>query len=144
MDHVGTAIKLVSLCKDIYDLAKKVQNIDQVIVVLGVEVNSLSIILNTFASEFSHCSVAKFAKNLQTGYEAEHWINVAVMMDGCRQTLETLGAILHEVKGPGDQFLRRARIAYRLDDKLREIALQQRQITAYRDAIQLSIQLITV
>jgi hypothetical protein len=119
-------------------------NVDTAITTLGVEVNSLSQVLSSIHDSFSDSSLANAALSSQTGHEAQHWRNVERSMDDCKGTLENLVRVLEDVKRGSGGFLARARSQISLKMSSAEITSLKQQIAAYRQTMQLSLQLITV
>jgi hypothetical protein len=119
-------------------------NVDTAITTLGVEVNSLSQVLSSIHDSFSDSSLANAALSSQTGHEAQHWRNVQRSMDDCKDTLENLVRVLENVRRGSGGFLARAKSQISFKMSSAEITSLKQQIAAYRQTMQLSLQLITV
>jgi hypothetical protein len=137
---VGSCAKL-SLA--IINFVNKSQNVDTAVRVLGIEIDSLSSVLSSISLKFSDSSLAAAALDPETGHEP-HWRNVRRSMDDCGETLGGLQRILDAVKQSESRFLRRVRKQITLEFKSGEISLLKQQIAAYRQTMQLSLQMITV
>jgi hypothetical protein len=144
----ATSATLVGVCVRlsgyIYIVINKVQNVDTSVRVLGIEIDLLSQVLGSISSSFSDSSLAAGALESQTGHEGQHWRNVKRSMEDCQETLGSLERILESVKQGERRFLQRPRMLIEFERKSGEIALLKQQITAYRQTMQLSLQLITV
>jgi hypothetical protein len=112
--------------------------------VLGIEIESLSHVLRSINTSFSDPSLAKVALNAHTGHEAQHWENVRQSMRDCKETLERLEQVLEKVNKGDSGFLWRPKKTIKLNMKMETIALLKQEIAAYRQTMQLSLQLITV
>jgi hypothetical protein len=140
---IGTC---ATLSKSIYKFISKTKTVDTAIRVLDVEISTLSQTLGSIASSFSSSAIAGMVLESQTGYEAQYWVNVKQSMDDCGKTLEELERVLKKVKvvGDGGGFLTRAKKQIRLDFDERTISLLKDQVAAYRQTMQLSLQVINV
>jgi hypothetical protein len=138
---VDTCVKLTG---HIYTFVNKNQNIDTATSVLGIEIDSLSRVLRSITTSFNDPTLAATALKSQTGHEAQHWENVRRSMDDCKVTLAELERILVKVNKTDGGFLRRPKKVMKLAMKEQNIALFKQQIAAYRQTMQLSLQLITV
>jgi hypothetical protein len=146
---IAASATLVRLCATtsgyIFTFVTNANNVDTAITTLGVEVTSLSQVLSSIHDSFSDSSLANAALSSQTGHEAQHWINVQRSMDDCKDTLENLVRVLENVRRGSGGFLARAlrsQISFKMSSA--EIASLKQQIAAYRQTMQLSLQLITV
>lgn len=138
---VGTCVKLSGY---VYTFINKTQNVDTAVRVLGIEIDSLSQVLGAISTSFSDPSLANDALKSQTGHEAQHWQNVRRSMDDCKETLVKLERILEKVSKAGSGFLGRSKTTIKLDMNSTEILLLKQQIGAYRQTMQLSLQMISV
>ena len=145
---IAASATLVRLCATtsgyIFTFVTNANNVDTAITTLGVEVNSLSQVLSSIHDSFSDSSLANAALSSQTGHEAQHWRNVQRSMDDCKGTLENLVRVLENVRRGSGGFLARARSQISFKMSSAEIASLKQQIAAYRQTMQLSLQLITV
>jgi hypothetical protein len=89
--------------------------------------------------------VASIALEAQTGHEGQYWQTVKKSMDDCKGTLASLEQILERVgKSEAGNFLRRSYKQLKLSMDLQEIDLLKQQVGAYRQTMQLALQMITV
>jgi len=146
---IESTASLAETCVKIYTYVKSIQAVDVNIRVLTVEIDHLSMVLDSITDGFK---VSKGPNPLDwelgslTGHEARYWENVKTL-DDCKQTLATLEGILKKIKPKehGLKFFKQATSRIQLDIiKSEEIALLKQQIAAYRRAMQLSLQLITM
>lgn len=128
----------------IFTFVSNARNVDTAITTIGVEVNSLSQVLSSINDSFSDGILANAALSSQTGHETQHWRNVRQSMEDCKNTLESLIRILENVRGGTRGFLARARNQISFGMNSAEITLLKQRITAYRQTLQLSLQIITV
>lgn len=138
---VGTCATLTAF---IYTYISKTYNVDSAVQVLQLEINSLSQVLSSIGTSFSDPILAKAALEAQTGHEAQHLQHVKRSMEDCKGTLASLERILGGVTKVSRGFLRRPKTQIKLDVKSVEITFLQQRVTAYRQTMQLSLQMITV
>jgi hypothetical protein len=138
---VTTCYKLTGY---IYTFINKNQLVDTAAGVLGLEIESLSRVLCAINTSFGDPSLANAALASQTGHEAQHWENVKQSMKDCKETLERLEGILQDINKVDTKFFRRPWKVLKLGMKEEVISLFKQQIAAYRNTMQLSLQLITV
>lgn len=126
----------------VYMYAKSCEDVDHNVEVLGIEVEQLKGVLSSLATSFD----PSVALESQTGYEGEHWRNVRRSMEDCKVTLRNLEGILERINTEAHRkFIpRRSMKKYKLDMSQGEIDSHRRQIAAYRQTMQVSLQLITV
>jgi len=145
---IAASATLIRLCATtggyIFTFVSNARNIDIAITTLGVEINSLSQVLTSINDSFSDNALANAALSSQTGHEAQYWRNVQRSMDDCKGTLENLVRILENVRRGSGGFLARARSQINLGMNSAEITSLTQQIAAYRQTMQLSLQLITM
>jgi hypothetical protein len=139
-----TSATLVSTCTKLWGYINKIQNVDTTVQVLQLEITSLSQVLGSIGSSFNDPTLAKAALEKQTGHEAQHWQLVKRSMEDCKGTLASLERILEGVTKVSGGLFRRPKTQIKLDMKAVEIALFQQRLTAYRQTMQLSLQMITV
>jgi len=139
----STSFGLAKTCVKIYQYVSSIQNVDVDIRVLCVEIDQLSMVLDSISSSFTNSSGAgsDSFKSL-TGHEAQYWQNVKRSLDDCQETLGILEGILGKTTTRG--FWERAKKRIQLDTHSGEITLLKQQISAYRRAMQLSLQLIAM
>jgi hypothetical protein len=142
----ATAIRLCATISGyIFTFVTNARNVDTAITTLGVEVNSLSQVLNAINDSLNDSTLANAAFASQTGHEAQHWTNVQQSMEDCKQTLENLIQVLEDVRrnsGRGGLW-GRARSQFNIGISSAQITSLKQQIAAYRQTMQLSLQLIT-
>jgi hypothetical protein len=145
---ITASATLVRLCATtsgyIFTFVTNARNVDTAITTLGVEIHSLSQVLGSINDSFNDSSLASSALSSQTGHEAQHWRNVQRSMDDCKNTLENLVRVLENVRRGSGSFLARARSQVSFGMSSAEITSLKQQIAAYRQTMQLSLQLITV
>jgi FtsZ-binding cell division protein ZapB len=139
-----TSASLVNTCTQLWSYINKVQNADVTVTVLQVEINELSQVLGSISTSFGDPVMAKVALETQTGHEAHHWKNVKRSMEDCKETLASLDRLLRQVTKVCGGYLRRPKLQFKLDTKSVEVTLLKQRIAAYRQTMQLSLQLITV
>jgi len=147
---IESTARLAETCVKIYTYVKSIQAVDVNIRVLTVELDQLSMVLDSITDGFKVCkgpNPLDWELGSLTGHEARYWENVKKSLDDCKQTLATLDGILKKIKPKehGLKFFKQATSRIQLDIiKSEEIALLKQQIAAYRRAMQLSLQLITM
>jgi len=145
---VTTSATLVDRCAKLteylYKYVKKIQNVDTAVQVLQLEITTLQRVLGSIGTSFSDPAMAQVALETLTGHEAQHWENVKRSMEDCEVTLTDLDKILENVTNVGDGFFRRAKTQVKLDMKSTKMTLLKQQVTAYRQTMQLSLQMLTV
>jgi len=148
MDPISIAtasVGLVSACVRLSGYIKKTQTVDTVVRVLDIEITSLSQVLGSIAMSFSDSLVASVALEAQTGHEGQYWKTVKRSMDDCKGTLATLEQILQKVgKSEAGNFFRRSSKQIKLSMHLPEIDVLKQQVAAYRQAMQIALQMISV
>jgi Fungal N-terminal domain of STAND proteins len=137
---VGNAVGLYSFCKEVLKYIDEVKHIDERIQVLCIEVGSLSQVLKTFTERTNDDSLDGY----RTGHEGQHWQNVARSMEDCQKTLERLTGIIEKITSKESGILRRSILVWNVNNKAEDIALCRQQVAAYRQTMQLSLQLITL
>jgi hypothetical protein len=138
---VATCIKLTHY---IWSYHNKVQTVDTALRVLGIEIDQLSGVLGSICTSFSDPVIAGAALDVQTGHEAQHWRNVRQSMEDCKETLSKLEGVLGRFNKVEGGIWRRTKKVVKLGMKGEDIAMLKQQITAYRQTMQLSFQIITV
>jgi hypothetical protein len=129
----------------IYTFIKKTQTVDTAVRILDLEINSLSQVLGSIATSFSDSLVANEFLESQTGHEGQYWRAVKKSMDDCTITLASLEEILEKVgKSEAGNFLQRSNKQLKLSMNLREIDLLKQQVAAYRQTMELALQMIAV
>jgi hypothetical protein len=152
MDPISIAtasVHLVGACGRlsgyIYTFIKKTQTVDTAVRVLDIEINSLSQVLGSLATSFSDPLVASVALEAQTGHKGQYWQTVKKSMDDCKGTLASLERILEKVvKSEAGNLFRRSNKQIKLSMNILEIDLLKQQVAAYRQTMQLALQMITV
>jgi hypothetical protein len=137
---VGAAVGLYSFCKEVIKYIDEVKHIDERIQVLSIEVGSLSHVLKTFTERANDSSLDGF----QTGHEGQHWHNVTMSMEDCQKTLERLTGIIEKITSKESGIFRRPKLVWNMSFKAEDITLCRQQVAAYRQTMQLSLQLITL
>jgi hypothetical protein len=135
---------LIRLCATTAGYILNIRAVDTAITTLRVEVECLSQVLSSINDSLSDNTLATAAFRSQTGHEAQHWRNVKRSMDDCKNTLENLIRILENVRRSNGGILSRARSQISLGMSSAQIASLKQQIAAYRQTMQLSLQIITV
>jgi hypothetical protein len=142
---IATSATLVRLCATtsgyLFTFVTNVRKADTEFTTLGLEVNSLLQVLSFITECFSNSSLANAVLSCQTGHETQHWTNVERSMKDGKKTLESLVRILETVKKGSDSGAK-SPISFGMSSA--EITLLKEQIIAYRQTMQLSLQLITV
>jgi thiamine transporter ThiT len=140
----AASASLAGLCAQVtaalYSFASDVQNVDNEVRVLGVEIDSLTQVLNDMKITFD----GKGDLDSQTGNEGHYWKTVKCILSDCSITIRNLDSILDEVKKEEGQVLRRLRMKVGLKLKSSEIASLRKQIGAYRQTLQLSLGMIAM
>ena len=135
---------LAGLCAKVtlalYSFASDVQNVDNEVQVLSSEIDSLAQVLNDMKITFDD----KGDLDSQTGSEGHYWKTVKCILGDCSKTIGNLDSILDEVKKEDRQVLRQVRMKVRLKLKSSEIMSLRNQIGAYRQTLQLSLEMIAI
>jgi len=145
-----TAATLVATCAKctayIWNLTNQVRMVDTTITTLGVEITSLSQVLENIRMSFNDPNIKEKVLAPQTGHELEHWKSVQRSMNDCRETLEKMQGIFEGLGATRTRFgiALKPKKLIKLNMKDQDIMLLKQQITAYRQTMQLSFQLITV
>ena len=125
----------------IYTYVSNTRNVDTTIRLLAAEIDSLARVVGSIQECFSDPSLANAALSSQTGHEGNRWRNVHRSMNDCKNTLNYLEQVMEKVKkGKMGVFGR----AVKLQMNSTEITSLKQQIAAYRETLQLSLQIITV
>lgn len=134
----------VNIGAQVFTFIKKAHTVDDAIVTLRLEIDSLSQILGSIKLSFDDPLLTAAVLNSRARHERRHWDNVQRAMTDCERTLNRLNTILESVTQCEGQFLINARRQIRLDTKSGEILFLKEQISSCRMMLQLSMQLITV
>jgi len=129
----------------IFTFVTSVNNVDAAIAALGIEVTQLSSVLDSISDSFRDISLANAALSSQTGHETKYWTNVKQSMGDCKATLEDLVRVLETVKtrrNSGVLGAVKGQISFAWNSG--EIASLKQKISAYRQTMDLSLQLISV
>jgi hypothetical protein len=141
-----TSATIVDMCSRvslyIATYIQSCQAVDEAVRMLRIEIDLLAPVLRSLSTRFDPSS----ALASELGYEAEYWKDVRQSIEDCKNTLERLEGVLNRVNnvGSGRFMPRRSIKKFKLDLNSGEIALLKQQISAYRQTIQLSLNLITV
>jgi hypothetical protein len=138
MEFVKAATNLL-LCKQLSNSINEVRGVDQRIEALGVEVESFSWVQRSFNESVNHSMLT----GLRTGYETQHWQNVARLMEDCEQTLQNLINIF-DVIILKCSVNRTSTISKEIDIKSMHIRMCKQQIAAYRQTMQLCLKLMAL
>ena len=144
------ALSLVAACgklsEHILKYVNACQTVDENVQVLRIEVDMLSRVLYALHSKLREPRLAHAAFDVQTGHERQHWESVKQLMDDCEGTLLSLERILDGVGRSNSLrgFLRKPVKKFKLDIRQSDIESHKHAIAAYRQTLQLSLQLITV
>jgi hypothetical protein len=145
---VSASAGLLRLCANIgaqiFTFIRKARTVDDAIVTLRLEVDSLSQAISSIKQSFDDPLLTATVLNSQARHERRHWQNVQRAMTDGERTLNRLNTILESVTQCEGQFLVNATRQIRLDTKSGEILLLKEQIASCRMMLQLSLQLITV
>jgi RNA binding exosome subunit len=145
-----TAVNLVSACvrlsSNLSRSVNKAKNVDTTVRVLDIEINSLSQVLGSIATSLSDPLVGQVALESQTGHEGNYWRTVKTTLEDCKGTLASLEQIVAKIgRRQVENLFRRVRQDIRLSaTNEREIELLKQQVTAYRQTMQLALQMIAV
>jgi hypothetical protein len=140
----GMVISCGKITRCIYTFLGKAQNVDTTIQALAIEVDALSRVLGSVSSNFYDPSLSVITFRSQTGHEAEYWQNVMRSIDDCKETLAILEQIASTLDKSGSGFFLRIKKQIKMDLKSGEIESLRQKISAYRQALSLSLQLITM
>lgn len=142
----GASCDLFHLClkttNSINHLNKKIKNPDPSILALSIEIASLSNVQNSIHECFSQRSIAEAVLSAKTGNQ-QYWQHVRRSIDDCKGTIEILGRKLENAM----KFRKKrlfGRDQYKLEMTSAEITALKHHIVAYRETMQLSLNLITV
>lgn len=143
-----SSVRLVSECSKLSGyiswLTDKVPDVDDIIRVLYVEIDSLSKVSGSIGASFSDPALVSLGLALQTGYEAQHWQNARDAMDDCKDTLGKMHEILQRVSKVKRRgiFQKSANVLELYDSSAKAIEILRLQIAAYRKAMEISLQLV--
>jgi hypothetical protein len=146
----AAAFSLVAACgkvsEQIVKYVNACQTVDENIKILRMEICMLSEVLYTLHSKLRERRLARAAFDSQTGHERQHWESVKQLMDDCSETLLSLERILDGVSKSKTftGLFKKSAIKFKLDIRQSDIESHQHAIAAYRQTLQLSLQLITV
>ena len=141
----GTLAKLcLETAGHITIFVNKVKNVDANLRLLGVEIDSLAQVLESVKERFGDRSLTSGISNSQTGYEGQHWRNVRRSLGDCEDTLTRLDRVLGSVRRGGRSFLGLPGTAVKLELSSHQIVMIKRELSAHRQNMQLSLQLVTV
>jgi hypothetical protein len=131
---------LIELCFKVSDFINGTTTVDANFRLLGSEVRVLSevlVILND--------SIGNVSNRLETGHDKDLWPLVMQSMDDCKETLTTLGRIAEENSTrDSEQMLRLPRMQWQWTMQKSEIREFQTRITAFKNTMQIALQLITM
>jgi Fungal N-terminal domain of STAND proteins len=141
---LSSSVNLVSTCSKItsyiYAFINKTKVVNTAVQLLGIEVDSLSQALGSISTSFDDPLLA----NAALDHHPEHWGIVKRSMDDCKGTLKNLEGILKGFNKADRGFLHLSTKQIKWEMKSEEITLHRQRIAAYRDTMQLSLQLITM
>jgi hypothetical protein len=144
-------ILIVKSIKDLIELSLKVSNfidgtrvVDTTFRLLGSEVRVLREVLGIINESIGDVSSRGDANRLQTGHEGELWPLMIQSMEDCKETLTSLGRIVENATRDSAQVLRRPRMQWQLIMRSSEIAEFRTRITAFKNTMQIALQLITM
>ena len=147
---IATAsFNLISACArlsaHLYKHINKAKTVNTAVRVLDIEISSLSQVLGSIATSLSDPLVSNVALESQTGHEGQYWQTVRTSLDDCKATLARLEQVLEKIgrRQVGNLF-RRTGKDIKLNTNEREIDLLKQQVTAYRQTMQLALQMIAV
>jgi hypothetical protein len=132
---VATCIKLSGY---ILEVINKTKLVDATIRVIGVEIESLSKVLDSIRTSFSDPALASAALSSGTGFEAEHWRNVEQSLDDCKGTLREL----EDCQPSQSRLVRRPTEAINLALKSGKITLLKQQISLYKETLTISLHML--
>lgn len=137
-----TSLRLVQLCnktkKSLSYVTSKI--VAPLIAALASEIASLSQALNTISESFNIPFLANAALSSQCG--REHWQNVLQAMEDCKETLTSLEWRLEEVEDSTKGLFAFTKNPENLHST--ESSFLELQIGTYREAMQLSLQLMVL
>jgi conjugal transfer/entry exclusion protein len=145
----AAAVPLVMTCgkvaKSLKAYIEKIRNVDETLQNLEIEIQSLSSVLASISLKQNDSSVAVKPSEPLSGDERNYWKSLNQSMKHCKDALEMLAQILERINFAGYRLVpRRANLQYKLSQNAQSIASVKGQITAYRQTLELSLQLITV
>lgn len=144
----GTLVTSCARCTAyIWNITNQVEKVDTTIATLGVEISSLSQVLENIRVSFDDPKIKKQALLLQTGHEERHWKSVHQAMKDCGDSLEELEGICKNLESTTTRFgwfALKPKKLIKVNMKDQDIALLKQKIAAYRRTMALSFQLITV
>jgi hypothetical protein len=146
---IGVTTAVVRLCATvsghIFTFVSNAKNVDEAITTLGVEINALSEVLRSISDSLRDKTLVNAISNSRTGHEAQHWRNVKRSLNDCKNMLERMVRVMDGVspRRTGG-FFSRAKTQINFGMRMVEVTSLKQQVTAYRQTLQLSLQLITV
>jgi len=138
---VGTCGKLAGY---VYQFARKASAVDTAVGMLGIELDELRRVLGAINTTFNNPELARAAFEPQTGHESQHWENVRRSMSDCQRCLGSLERLFEKMNKEESSFLGLGKKVLKMSWKEEHISLHKQQISAYRQTMEVSLQLITV
>src|SRR5947207_604431 len=124
----------------------KTNTIDSNVAGLSQEIESLSQVLEAMRQSFKSNAINAATLEEGTGHEAGHWKNVRQAMNNCQITLNSLAEVWEKISKVDSRLpgvARPKRVAYMMMSE-EQITIYKGQISAFRQTISLSLQLLTV
>jgi hypothetical protein len=115
-------------------------NIEFTIQTFADEVCNLDRVLKSITASSKDRSILSLAAG--TGHEAQHWRDVLTSLGECRSCITRLVTILEKLEGDNGNVLKRTRRQLRLSIESGEIAVLRRQILAFTQTMQISLQML--
>jgi len=142
------ALSLMAICKTLsshFDtFASKTKNVDVEIQALDVEIGSLTHVLRSLHTSFKGRS-PMVELGSQADHEAQYWRNVKLSMKDCEGTLHRMEEILESVEETKrGSFIHQTVKAIKLTASDGEIESLKRELTAYRQTFNFSLQIGTM
>ena len=133
---------LATACGKLFTLINNLFLVDESVRVLIIEIESLSTVLIAIGNTFNDPAQAGDALSSQTAQR--HWQNVQRMLENCRETLREFQWIVDNISRSDSRTLRRPAKLISLASRSPQLALIQQKLAAYREMLNMSLQMVTL
>lgn len=139
------AITIVGICNGVVNYLNIIHLADPILNVLGTEVSQLSGILLSLSKHFNNPIERRRVLSGKSSHSEEYWQHVKRSMTDCRRTLEDLRCVLRDLEyDPAGGLFSHFRKGNKLKRQAKQIDTYRQQISAYKDTMNLALQLIAV
>jgi hypothetical protein len=138
----AAAAGLFNLCTKILGYIYKVgemRTVGDILKILAGEIELVSAVLDSIDKSFRGPLLKATASDSHKEHEAEHWESVTRSLNGCREVLQSLNAIIETINSPKRGILHLPKRMLTWKIKLREIALLREQVACHREKMKFSL-----